>query len=182
VDDYDSKENLMEWYLEGWKKYADFSGRARRQEYWSWTLINMGIIFGITFIEAMFDSELFIISTLFQLAIIIPGWAVSVRRLHDTNRSGWTLLLNIIPLIGSLIVFIYLVTDSDPGLNEYGDNPKRDIYASPASTTPPHPIPSTTKASNITDELERLSTLHERGQITDYEFQQAKNKLLDDQY
>ena len=119
----------MQWYLMVLKKYAVFSGRARRKEYWMFILFN--VIF--SFVAATLDYVLGtgfgefgygIIYLLYGLAIFIPGLAVSVRRLHDTGRSGWWLLINIIPIIGWIWLLILMVTDSTPGENKYGPNPK----------------------------------------------------------
>ena len=92
--------------------YADFSGRARRKEYWYMFLWNM--IF----------SCVPIINLIWWLVVLIPNWAQKVRRLHDTGRSGWWLFLYLIPLVGSIIIFVWTVSDSDPYKNEYGPSPK----------------------------------------------------------
>lgn len=92
--------------------YATFSGRARRQEYWYMFL--WGILFGIIPIVNIF----------WVLITFIPSWALSVRRLHDVGRSGWWLLLNLIPIIGGIIIFIWTVSDSEQGENQYGESPK----------------------------------------------------------
>lgn len=116
----------MNWYIDAMKKYSDFSGRARRKEYWFFVLFN--IIIGITlgFIGGVTGSSLIqLLSGLYSLAVIVPGIAVSVRRLHDTGRSGWLLLLSLIPLIGALILIVFMVQDSMPLQNSYGPNPKQ---------------------------------------------------------
>jgi uncharacterized membrane protein YhaH (DUF805 family) len=111
------------------KKYADFSGRARRKEYWMFALFTA--IFEI--IAILFDNALGnttedlgygLILSLYLLAIILPGLAVSVRRLHDVGKSGWWMFIGSIPFIGGIWLFILTVTDSQPGLNKYGENPK----------------------------------------------------------
>ncbi|NGP89396.1 DUF805 domain-containing protein [Fodinibius halophilus] len=123
----------MEWYLKVLNQYADFEGRARRKEYWMFALINMGITFGILILSgllALITSEptAFIVPaillTLYSLAIVIPGLAVTIRRLHDTNRSGWWMFINFVPLVGPIALFIFLVEESHPGKNQYGANPK----------------------------------------------------------
>ncbi|GGH79933.1 uncharacterized membrane protein YhaH (DUF805 family) [Pullulanibacillus pueri] len=113
----------MQWYLTVWKKYAVFEGRSRRQEYWMFVLINLiiGIIFGI--IE-YFISGFVVIQYLYELAILIPGLAVTARRLHDTNRSGWWQLIGLIPLVGWIILLVFLCQDSDVDSNRFGSNPK----------------------------------------------------------
>ncbi len=106
----------MNWYLEVLKKYAVFGGRARRKEYWMFTLISCIIAWGLMFIEPVLGTR-GIIYGLYSLAVLIPGIAVGVRRMHDSGRSGWWLLLP----IGNLV---FLVWDSQEGDNCYGPNPK----------------------------------------------------------
>lgn len=122
----------MYWYLKCWKQYVDFQGRARRKEYWIFTLINF-IIYLLLYILAfsmMFDSSdiLFLLASiiffLYTVATILPSIAVTVRRLHDTGRSGWWYLLNFIPLVGSICLLVLLCLDSEPGENQWGKNPK----------------------------------------------------------
>lgn len=119
----------MSWYLEVLKKYATFSGRARRKEYWMFVLFN--IIFSImaTVLDSVIgtrdpDTGYGIINGLYSLAVLLPGLAVSARRLHDIGKSGWWLLIVLIPIIGAIWLLILMVTDSQPGDNEYGPNPK----------------------------------------------------------
>jgi uncharacterized membrane protein YhaH (DUF805 family) len=113
----------MHWYLEGLKKYAVFSGRARRKAYWMFVLFNVIIAFALAFIEGLVGGP-GVLGILYSLAVLIPGIAVSVRRLHDTNRSGWWLLIGLIPLIGAIVLLVFAVQDSQPGANQYGPNPK----------------------------------------------------------
>ncbi len=116
----------MNWYLEVLKKYAVFTGRARRKEFWMFTLFNFIICIAISLAEMLVGSP-GIIGILYVLAVFIPGIAVSVRRLHDTNRTGWWQLLALVPVIGWIFVIIFLAQDSQPGQNRYGDNPKEGI-------------------------------------------------------
>jgi uncharacterized membrane protein YhaH (DUF805 family) len=120
----------MKWFLEALtKKYATFAGRARRSEYWYFMLfyllafVVLAIVDGVT---GTFNEEagVGLLSGLFLLATLIPTLAVTVRRLHDTDRSGWWILLNFIPLIGALVVLVFTVLDSQPGANRFGPNPK----------------------------------------------------------
>ena len=119
----------MSWYLEVLKKYAVFGGRARRKEYWMFVLFNM--IFAI--VAMILDNVLGIaieglgygpLYGLYCLAVLIPGLAVSVRRLHDVGKSGWFLLINLIPLVGGIWYLVVVCGDSSPGENQYGANPK----------------------------------------------------------
>ena len=111
------------------QKYFDYSGRATRREYWFFSLftvvvtIFIGIIAGIS--ELYVSGSVFsFISSLFYLAVFLPSFSVSVRRLHDTNRSGWMLLIWLIPFFGLLWVGILLCFASDKGTNRFGENPQ----------------------------------------------------------
>jgi uncharacterized membrane protein YhaH (DUF805 family) len=113
----------MSWYLLVLKKYAVFSGRARRMEYWMFFLFNFIIAFVLGFIEGLAGGP-GVLGGLYSLAVLLPGLGVSVRRLHDTGRSGWWLFIGLIPLIGAIILLIYMVSDSQEGTNQYGPSPK----------------------------------------------------------
>lgn len=122
----------MEWYLGVIRKYAEFTGRARRQEYWMFVLINMLISAAIGIVERSVGLATDAgaggpLSGLYGLFVLIPGIAVAVRRLHDTGRSGWYLLVGLIPLIGWIFVIIWLATDGQPSTNEYGPSPKYGV-------------------------------------------------------
>jgi hypothetical protein len=123
----------MKYFLYCLQHYAEFNGRARRSEYWYFVLFNLVISFviGFTFgvIAGLLDMPaLANLAYLWSLAMFIPGLAVSVRRLHDIGRSGWWLLLSLIPLVGAIILIIWYCTDSQPGANQYGSNPKEMNY------------------------------------------------------
>lgn len=119
----------MNWYLKVLKQFADFTGRARRKEYWMFVLFNL--IFAIA--AMILDNILGIsiegigygpIYGLYILATLIPGIAVSVRRLHDIGKSGWMFLIVLIPVIGAIWLLVLMATDSNPGANQYGPYPK----------------------------------------------------------
>lgn len=114
----------MNWYLDVLKKYAVFSGRARRQEFWMFALFNFIISFGLSIVEGIVGAA-GILSTLYSLAVLVPSLAVGARRLHDTGRSGWWLLIGFVPLIGLVALIYFAVQDSQPGENQYGPNPKQ---------------------------------------------------------
>ena len=127
----------MSWYLEVLKKYAVFNGRARRKEYWFFFLFSIIITIVLSIIDVAagsFDAKtgLGLFTGIYTLAVLIPSSAVSVRRLHDTDRSGWWLLISLIPIIGGLVILVFVVLDSDPAENQYGPNPKG------ATEVPPH--------------------------------------------
>jgi uncharacterized membrane protein YhaH (DUF805 family) len=119
----------MNWYLDVLKNYAVFSGRARRKEYWMFFLFN--VIFAIT--AVIIDNVLGLtiknvgsgpFYLLYALATLIPGIAVGVRRLHDTSKSGWYMLLGLIPCVGGIILLVLFATPGDVGSNQYGADPK----------------------------------------------------------
>lgn len=157
----------MDWYLAVLRKYAVFEGRARRKEYWMFTLFNA--IFGfipvlimqiMSVSIAMSDSfaPLFwimamgAVSFIYCLAVFVPTMAVSVRRLHDIGKSGWYMFIVLIPIIGPIWYLVLLCIDSDPGQNKYGPNPKQNEYENPAynnvnTVYPPQPQMTSSQAS-----------------------------------
>ena len=119
----------MNWYLEVLRKYAVFSGRARRMEYWMFFLFNLIISFLLGVVDGVLgtfspESGVGLLGGLYSLAILIPSIAVTIRRLHDSGRTGWWFLLIFIPLIGALVLLVFMVLDSEQGTNDYGPNPK----------------------------------------------------------
>ncbi len=113
----------MNHYIEVIKKYALFTGRARRTEYWMFVLFNFIIAFVLGIIEGVLEIP-GILSGIYMLAVLLPSIGVSIRRLHDTDRSGWWLLIGLVPLIGSIVLLVFMVMDSTPGENRFGANPK----------------------------------------------------------
>lgn len=113
----------MNWYLEVLKKYTVFGGRAHRTEYWMFFLINFLIAFGIFLVEGVLGLA-GMLSLLYALAVFLPALAVLVRRLHDTGRSGWWVLVGLVPLVGGIVLLVFACLDSEPGPNAYGANPK----------------------------------------------------------
>jgi uncharacterized membrane protein YhaH (DUF805 family) len=113
----------MEEYLKVVRdNYANFEGRARRKEYWMFALINMVISLILTFGGRAIGAEW--IGSLYSLAVLVPGIAVAVRRLHDIGKSGWWLLIALIPLVGAIWLIVLLATDGTKEDNEYGASPK----------------------------------------------------------
>ncbi len=118
----------MNWYLTVLKKYAVFSGRARRKEYWMFVLFNLIFALAAMVIDnvlglAIEDVGYGPFYILYALATLIPGIAVSVRRFHDIGKSGWYILLGLIPCVGGIILLVFAVTAGDVGENEYGPDP-----------------------------------------------------------
>jgi len=120
----------MNWYLKVLKNYANFSGRAQRKEYWYFNLLSL-IIAGVLGVvdaamgnPAVTENGIGPIGMIYILLTMLPAIAVTVRRLHDISRSGWWILIGLIPLIGIIVLIIFAAQDSDPNENEYGLNPK----------------------------------------------------------
>lgn len=123
----------MDWYIEALRKYAVFSGRSRRKEYWFFVLFNILISIGLAIVDGVtgtFNAEagVGLLGALYSLAILIPSIAVTVRRLHDIDRSGWWILIALVPIIGAIILFVFMVLDSNSGSNRFGENPKTDAF------------------------------------------------------
>ncbi len=104
--------------------YANFEGRARRNEFWMFVLIASVISLGTFLVDGRLFPGKLLITNLFSLAILVPNVAVSIRRLHDTGKSGWWQLLYILVIIGWIPLIIFLAKDSDIGDNEYGASEK----------------------------------------------------------
>ena len=113
----------MDWYLAVLRKYAEFGGRARRKEFWMFVLFNLIVSIGLGIVGAIIHLLAFL-SPLYALAVLLPGIAVGVRRLHDTGRTGWWLLIGFVPVVGIIVLLVFAIQDSQPGSNEYGANPK----------------------------------------------------------
>ncbi|MFE9255809.1 DUF805 domain-containing protein [Streptomyces sp. NPDC006879] len=113
----------MNWYLDVLKKYVVFSGRARRQEYWMFALFHILAVVVLTVLDGVLGTNP-LLTGLYTLAVLLPALGVCVRRLHDTGRSGWWLLISLVPLVGSIILLVFLVSEGKPEENQYGPNPK----------------------------------------------------------
>lgn len=113
----------MSWYLKVLKEYVNFKGRARRKEYWMFALIHFIICVILSSIQSMADMGT-VLSTIYSLAVFLPALAVTVRRLHDTGKTGWWVLISLVPVVGFIVMIVFLVGDSAAGDNEYGSNPK----------------------------------------------------------
>ncbi|HEX7128922.1 MAG TPA: DUF805 domain-containing protein [Rhodanobacteraceae bacterium] len=121
----------MHWYFAVVGKYATFAGRARRKEYWMFALVNFVIcvalaIAGMVMLGKSQNSALVMDAVLgvYLLLILLPSLAVTVRRLHDTGRSGWWFWIQLVPFVGPIVLFVFTVLDGTPGTNAYGPSPK----------------------------------------------------------
>jgi uncharacterized membrane protein YhaH (DUF805 family) len=120
----------VSWYLEALKKYAVFSGRSRRMEFWYFVLFNIIVTIVLAVIDTLLGTfnvlrGVGLLSGIYGLAVIIPTLAVAVRRLHDTDRTGWWILIGLIPLIGTIVLLVFYLTPGTPGSNRYGPDPKQ---------------------------------------------------------
>ena len=113
----------MDWYLKVLKSYATFTGRARRTEFWMFALVSFLISLGLAVVGAIAGSR-GVLQGIYALAVLVPSLAVSVRRLHDTNRSGWWMLVGLVPLVGAIVLLVFAVQEGQAGDNRYGPNPK----------------------------------------------------------
>ena len=119
----------MKWYLSVLKKYVVFSGGARRKEYWMFVLFNIIFAFAAMILDNALGTTLAgegygAIYFLYTLAIIVPALAVTIRRLHDVGKSGWFLLIVLIPFVGAIWLLVLACTAGDAGKNAYGASPK----------------------------------------------------------
>lgn len=115
----------MAWFLMALQKYAQFGGRSRRKEYWMYTLFYVLFYLVLMAVGSLLGARVAgALTGLYSLALLVPGIAVGVRRLHDTGRSGLWLLLAFVPIVGALVLIYFLVQDGEPGENQFGPNPK----------------------------------------------------------
>ena len=114
----------MNWYISVLKQYAVFSGRARRTEYWMFVLCNVIVMLLLGMMDKLIGGDNELISSIYSLAVLLPSLAVAARRLHDTDRSAWWLLLGLIPIIGTLVLIYFMVCNGQQGPNRFGDDPK----------------------------------------------------------
>ena len=171
----------MNHYITALKKYATFSGRATRSEYWYFVLIYsitytilMGIDFAIgTFSKQLMENGSFLgfLSTAYSLVLFLPSLAVTVRRLHDINKSGWWVLFVLVPIIGFILLVVYLCTNSKED-NKYGINPKNLANENQENNS------SSESSNDVITQLEKLSKLKEDGILTQEEFDTQKQQIL----
>lgn len=138
----------MDLMFQPLRKYADFTGRARRKEFWLFWLFLIGVEVAFSILINIASGSMgemdfmtmngpgkamFGLYGLVMLALLVPSLAVSIRRLHDTNRTGWWVLIGLIPLLGALVLIVFNVLDGTPGPNKYGEDPKGRVAAAPAA-------------------------------------------------
>ena len=131
----------MSWFIEALRKYAVFGGRSRRKEYWFFVLFVVVISTVLTSVDGLIgaydrSTGVGLLSAIFSLAILIPSISVSVRRrLHDIDRTGWWVLISLVPLVGWIVLLVFHVQDGTPGTNRYGPNPKSTDYQGTTAQT-----------------------------------------------
>jgi uncharacterized membrane protein YhaH (DUF805 family) len=119
----------MNWFLRALKKYAVFSGRSQRSEYWFFSLVALSLYIPLLIVDHLLgvvdeDGDMGLLSGALLLALLLPGLSVSVRRLHDVGMSGWWFLLSFVPILGDIAMIVIFCLGSEPGENRYGPNPK----------------------------------------------------------
>ena len=108
----------MNYYLEAWRRYAEFSGRSTRTEFWLFVLFNFLIALVLNLLGMKFGFFM-VLYVIYALALIIPSLAITVRRLHDTSRSGWWWFIGFVPIVGGIILLVFMCLPSTPGENQY---------------------------------------------------------------
>lgn len=123
----------MDWYFKALKNYVGFSGRARRKEFWMFILVNLVLTGVLSILDKMLGLRIKgdegLLTTLYGVLVFLPYWAVQFRRLHDTDRSAWWLLLLLIPVVGWLIILAFNCQKGTPGENKFGSDPKPPVNA-----------------------------------------------------
>jgi uncharacterized membrane protein YhaH (DUF805 family) len=186
-------------YIDGIARSFDFAGRSTRSQYWLFLLIFTVVAFTAAVLDQFVGTGSLapdrpgLLATIAILAHLMPLWSVTVRRLHDIDRSGWWMLIGLVPLIGTIVQIVFACTPSTPGANRFGLEvgqqlreqvargnpfaipPQASARSSPARLTGEPPAPPT--ASPL-DQLERLAALRAAGAIDDDEYQQLKKRVL----
>lgn len=106
------------------ERYAKFDGRARRAEFWWFWLANVIVLIVLATLAGAVSEVLWVLYALYALAMFVPSLAVAVRRLHDTGKTGWLLLLGFVPVVGPIVLLVFYLLDSTPGTNQYGTSEK----------------------------------------------------------
>ena len=113
---------MVETYLEGWRHYADFVTRSNRTDYWAFTLGNAVIDWLLLIVGQGLGHGMVVIALVWLLASMIPSIAIQFRRLHDTDRSGWWILIGLIPIAGAIVLLVFFLQPSAAGVNRYGES------------------------------------------------------------
>ena len=120
----------MNWYLDAWKNYVTFTGRSRRTAYWMFVLFQILVYIAVAILGMILSggnsnsAAATGLMALVTLGLLLPSIAVTVRRLHDTNRTGWWILISFLPLIGGIWLLVLTILDGTPATNRFGPDPK----------------------------------------------------------
>jgi|TARA_A100001391_G_scaffold87590_3_gene58038 uncharacterized membrane protein YhaH (DUF805 family) len=169
----------MSAYLEAMRRSFDFAGRSGRSAYWFYTLTYFIILVLLIILDGVLGTlsadGVGVLSGIAVLVHLIPSLAVTVRRLHDTGRSGWWLLIGLVPLVGIIVLIVFACLPSQPGSNRFGDHTRVE----PVSPAPaPAPAPQSPQGTIPLDQLEKLAALKASGAIDDDEFRTMKADLF----
>lgn len=169
----------MNAYLNAMQRYFDFAGRSTRSQYWLYMLTFVLLIIAAIIIDGFAgnlegDGPAFV-TGIVNVVHLIPNWSVTVRRLHDTGRSGWWVLLGFVPLVGQIVLLVWLCGGSKAGANRFGDTTSDDLTSPPRW---PANEPQLSIANADLDRLEKLSRLKASGAINDSEFLRLKSETL----
>ncbi len=116
----------MNWYIQVLTNLMDFSGRARRKEYWMFTLFNIIFMIAAGIIDMIVFGDYGFVYAVYSLLLLVPSIAVCFRRIHDIGKSAWWLLIGLVPVLGSLLLLYWFIKDGDYGENQWGKSPKYD--------------------------------------------------------
>ena len=127
--------SFTEAIQDGFAHYTNFQGRASRAAYWWWFLFAIIVAVVANIVDSAIEAPIF--TTITGLGLLLPGLSVAIRRLHDTNRSGWWILIGLIPLIGFIVLLVFYIQQGDAGPNEYGPEPPDRAGGAGAAAAPP---------------------------------------------
>ena len=167
-------------YLAAMRRYADFAGRTSRSDYWWFKLSLFALLLVAAFVDGMtsgdrdFDDAGLPIVGLVLVAHLVPGLAAGVRRLHDTDRSGWLLLIGLIPLVGPIVLVVWFCQTGTSGANQFGPDPLASLADAPVRGG----RPITATARDVVAEVERLAGLRASGALTEAEFTTLKAQVV----
>ncbi len=110
----------MKWYFEVLRKYVVFTGRARLKEFWMYVLISVVVLIMLSIVNALAGADVPALPAYYTLAVLLPSLAVTVRRLHDIDRSGWWLLILLVPILGAIVLLVFMAAKGSEMANRYG--------------------------------------------------------------
>ena len=131
----------MSWYLRVWQRYAEFTGRSRRMEFWTFTLYNIAV-FAVLYLASVgfalvkqpeLGAFMYFIYFAYALAALVPALSCTARRLHDMNKSGWWVLLVLVPVLGAIVLLVIMAFNGTQGPNQYGPDPKMAAQSATSS-------------------------------------------------